>query len=199
MTTPCARRNEIVSAKLVADTMIYDKVSHRAHVLNQTVALVWESADGRNSVDNIAQILHRELGLPADRSVVLLALQELEKSGLLQGPVRAEAGPEHLTRRQVAQRLAYAGASLALIPMVTSVLAPTPAMAQSTISQSQAQQDLNTVTADTQNPAYNPEFLGSPGAQADLTNAATAYGEGNYSAEVADLDGVLKALGLPPL
>jgi hypothetical protein len=197
MTTPCARRNEILSAKLVADTMIYDKVSHRAHVLNQTVALVWESADGRNSVDDIAQILHRELRLPADRSVVLLALQDLEKSGLLQDPVRAEAGPERLTRRQVAQRLACAGASLALVPMVTSVLAPTPAMAQSTISQSQAQMDLTNVTQDAAQDSK--QFLASPTAQQDLVNAATAYGEGNYSGEVSDLDGVLKALGLPPL
>jgi alkylation response protein AidB-like acyl-CoA dehydrogenase len=196
MTTPCARRNEIVSAKLVADTMIYDKVSHRAHVLNQTVALVWESADGRNSVDDIAQILHRELGLPADRSVVLLALQELEKSGLLQEPARAETGPEGLTRRQVAQRLACAGASLALIPMVTSVLAPTPAMAQSTISQSQAQTDLINVGLEA---GKDPNFYTSKTAETDLVNATTAYGEGNYSSEVADLDGVLKALGLPPL
>jgi hypothetical protein len=196
MTNPCARRNEILSAKLVADTMIYDKVSHRAHVLNQTVALVWESADGRNSVDDIAQILHRELGLPADRSVVLLALQELEKSGLLQEPVRAEASPERLTRRQVAQRLACAGASLALIPMVTSVLAPTPAMAQSTISQSQAQTDLINVGREALN---DPNFSANQTAQTDLANAATAFGKGNYSGEVSDLDGVLKALGLPPL
>ena len=62
MKTPCARRNDILLEKLVAETMVYDKTNHRAHVLNQTVALVWESADGRNSIDDIAQILHRELG-----------------------------------------------------------------------------------------------------------------------------------------
>lgn len=195
MTTPCARKNEILSTKLLAETMVYDQVSHRAHVLNQTVALVWESCDGRNSIDEIAGILHGKLGLPADRDVVLLALQELSESGLLQEPVQAEAGPEKLTRRQVAQRFALAGASLALVPLVTSVLAPTPAMAQSGVSQKQAQTDLAEVIADE---LKNPGKL-NPTAITDLANATTAYSKGNYSAEVADLDGVLKALGLPPL
>lgn len=199
MKTPCARRNDILLEKLVAETMVYDKTNHRAHVLNQTVALVWESADGRNSIDDIAQILHRELGLPADRSVVLLALQELGESGLLQEPVQAEVGPERLTRRQVAQRLGLAGASLALVPLVTSVLAPTPAMAASSVSQTQGTQDLADVEKDLENPTYLKELEGSKTAQTDLVNAVTAYGKGNYSTEVSDLDGVLKALGLPPL
>jgi hypothetical protein len=199
MTTPCARRNEILAEKLFAETMVYDKASHRAHVLNQTLALVWESCNGRNSIDEIAQILHRELGLPAERSIVLLALQELSESGLLQEPVQAEAGSERLTRRQVAQRLALAGASLALIPLVTSVLAPTPAMAASSVSQTQGQQDLVTVAEDAAEAKYLKEFLSDPTAEQDLANAATAYSKGNYSAEVTDLDGVLKALGLPPL
>jgi hypothetical protein len=197
MTTPRARRNDILAEKLVAETMVYDKISHRAHVLNQTVALVWESANGRNSIDEIAEILHRQLGLPADRSVVLLALQELSESGLLEEPVQAEAGPERLTRRQVAQRLALAGASLALVPLVTSVLAPTPAMAASSVSQSQGETDLLDVSQDI---AENfSKYENSPTAQADLENAVTALDKGNYSSEVSDLDGVLKALGLPPL
>ncbi|HUH61479.1 MAG TPA: PqqD family protein [Terracidiphilus sp.] len=196
MTLPCARKNQVLSTKLLEETMVYDQISHRAHVLNRTVALVWESADGRNSIDEIAQILHRELGLPADREVVLLALQELSESGLLQEPVQAEAGHDRLTRRQVAQRLALAGASLALVPLVTSVLAPTPAMAQSAISQKQAQTDLLQVALEA---AQNPKNLNNKTIQTDLANAASDYSKGNYSSEIADLDGVLKALGLPPL
>jgi hypothetical protein len=196
MKMPCARRNDILSEKLVAETMVYDKINHRAHVLNQTVALVWESADGRKSVDEIAEVLHRELGLPADRNVVLLALQELSESGLLEEPVQPEAAPEKLTRRQVAQRLTLAGASLALVPLVTSVLAPTPAMAASSISQGQAQTDLFDVALEAE---FDPNYYTNKTAETDLSAAETAFGKGNYSAEVSDLDGVLKALGLPPL
>lgn len=197
MTPPCARRTEVLSQKLSTETMVYDQVSHRAHVLNPTVSLVWEFADGRNSIDEIAQILHRQLGLPADRSVVLLALQELAESGLLQEPLQAEVGPERLTRRQVAQKLTLAGASLALVPLVTSVLAPTPVMAaSSSISKGQAEADLLKVDLEA---GLDPQYLSSKTAQADLTNAETAFSKGNYSSEVSDLNGVLSALGLPPL
>jgi hypothetical protein len=197
MTAPCARKNEVVSQKLAEETMVYDQISHRAHVLNQTLALVWESADGQNSIDEIAQILHRQLGLPADRSVVLLALQELSESGLLQEPVQAEVGPERLTRRHVARRLALAGASAALVPLVTSVLAPTPAMAASTsVSQRQAQTDLNEVTYEAET---DLGYYFNKTAEADLTAAEAAYGKGNYSSEISDLDGVLSALGKPSL
>lgn len=197
MTTPCARRNEIISQKLLEETMVYDQVSHRAHVLNQTLSLVWESADGRNTVDQIAQILHRQLGLPADRSVVLLALQELEESGLLQEPVQVEVGPERPSRRDVARRLALAGASAALLPLVTSVLAPTPAMAASaTISKQQATTDLDKVYDEV---IADPAYWFNHTAQTDMSNAETAYNKGSYSTEVTDLDGVLKALGLPPI
>ncbi len=196
MTLPCARKNEILTQELFEETMVYDRVSHRAHVLNQTVALVWESADGQNSIDEIARILHHKLGLPADRSVVLLALQELGESGLLQEPVNAEPAPDRLTRRQVAQRLALAGASLALVPLVTSVLAPTPAMAASSVSQSQAETDLIDVALEAE---LDPNYYTNKTAETDLSAAETAFSKGNYSSEISDLDGVLKALGLPPL
>lgn len=197
MTNPCARRDAIVSEKLAAETILYDKASHCAHSLNQTVALVWQSADGRTSIDEIAGILHRDLGIPADRDVVLLALQELTSAGLLQEPAPAETGSALLTRRQVARRLALAGASAAMVPLVASVLAPTPAMAQSTqVNKSQAGQDLFVVSLEA---GLDPSFASNKTAQTDLNSATTAYNQGNYNTEVSDLDGVLKALGLPPL
>lgn len=194
MQNPCARRNDIFTENLAEETILYDKSNHTAHSLNRSLALVWESADGQKSVEDIASVLHRELGIPADRTVVLLALQELAASGLLQEP--AQAGPELLTRRQVARRLALAGASAAMLPLVASVLAPTPAMASSGISAQQATQDLNTVENEAQT---DPAYYSNPGAKNDLLAAQAAYNSKNYSAEVTDLNGVVAALGLPPL
>ncbi len=199
MTNPCARRNDIFCENLDAETIVYDKAKDRAHSLNRTVMLVWESADGQRTVEDIAAILHRELGIPADRHVVLLALQELEKASLLQEPVPVEAGPELLSRRQVARKLALAGASVAMLPVIATVLAPTPAMAASMITQQQAGQDLTTVTGQA---IANPNFLVGPEAQtaqADLGNAMLDFSTGNYNAEIQQLDGVIQALGLPPL
>lgn len=133
MDNPRARRNDLFSEHLGDETVIYDKLNHKAHTLNKTVAMVWESAGGDKSVDELAGVLHHELGIPADCGVVLLALEQLEAAGLLETPVEVEQGTERSSRRKVARRLALAGASAALVPLVASVLAPTPAMADSPI------------------------------------------------------------------
>lgn len=195
MTNPVSRHDDIVTESLGAETIVYDKMSHRAHSLNQTVALVWASANGERSVDQIAEILHRDLGLPTDRDVVLMALQELSEAGLLEKPV--ETANNLMSRRQLARKLAMVGASAAVVPLVATVLAPTPAMASSVFGQQQGQECFQEIAADIEK--YYQEFESSPTAQQDLKNAITAYEQGNYNAEVADLDGMLKALGLPPL
>jgi hypothetical protein len=195
---PKAVQNNIFLERLADETILYDKANHKAHSLNQTVALVWESADGQRSVDEIATILHRSLGVPEDRTIVLLALEELQTAGLLEMWEEIMDAPQQASRRQVARRLAVAGISAALVPFVATVLAPTPAMASSGgVTAQQSQTDLNDVEADV-NGSMN-KFDSNPTAQTDLANAETNYADGDYSAEVSDLDDVLKALGLPPL
>ncbi len=196
MKCPCTRRNGVFSERLGSETILYDKSNHTAHSLNQTVALVWEYADGQKSVDQLASILHDELGIPADDSVVLLALEELAAAGLLEPQIEAGTATVVPSRREVARKLALAGVSAALIPFVASVLAPTPAMASSSVTAKQATVDLAEVTAEA---LTDPAYLGSPTAQLDLKNADVAWSHQNYSQEISDLDGVLKALGLPPL
>ncbi|HEX4006741.1 MAG TPA: PqqD family protein [Acidobacteriaceae bacterium] len=197
MKNPCARRKDIVTETLAAETIVYDQANHRAHSLNRTVALVWASADGKKSVEEIAGILHRETGIPEDRNVVLLALEELSTAGLLETPATQGAGPALMTRRQLARRLAMAGATAAALPLVATVLAPTPAMASSSgLSKTQAGTDLNQVENEAQTDFW---YYLDPAAKADLLAAQNAYNSGNYAAEIADLDGVIKALGLPPL
>ena len=90
------------------------------------------------------------------------------------------------------------GASAAVIPLVATVLAPTPAMASSIVGQPQGQECLQEIVVDLEK--YYQKFEDSPTAQQDLQNAIQAYEKGNYNErEVQDLDGMLQALGLPPL
>jgi hypothetical protein len=131
MDHPKARRNDLFSERLAEEMVIYDKLNHKAHTLNKTVLAVWESADGGKSVDDLARILQHELGLPADHSTVLLALEQLEKAGLLETSDELEKGEEPPSRRELARRFALAGVSAALVPLIASVVAPTPAMAAS--------------------------------------------------------------------
>jgi hypothetical protein len=184
---------------LADETILYDKTNHKAHTLNKTVALVWESADGEKSIDEIATILQDGLGIPADRSMVLLALDELQSAGLLETPAESIEGAERPSRRQVARKLAMAGASAALVPFVASVLAPTPAMASSrpTITAQQFSTDKNTVQGDIN--SHLLQYAFNPTAQQDWAAGVSAGNQGNYATGVTDFNGVLKALGLPPL
>ncbi len=131
MDNPKARRSGLFSERLAEETVIYDKLNHRAHTLNRTVAAVWESADGDKSVNDLAAILHATLAIPADCGIVLLALEQLEAAGLMETSAGLEQDAERTSRREAARRLALAGASASLVPLVASVLAPTPAMALS--------------------------------------------------------------------
>jgi hypothetical protein len=213
MNNPLALRNNIFAEKLADETVLYDKTMHKAHSLNKTVAMVWESANGQKSVDEIASILHRDLGIPEERGVVLLALEELQSAGLLEFQAGLVENVERLSRRQVARRLALAGVSAALVPVVASVLAPTPARASSTapITLKQYQTDLQTVNTDIVKHAV--AYGKSKTAQTDYSAGLTAGTQGTvdmllgnqtgaqtqFSVALSDFDGVLAALGLPPL
>jgi len=131
MNNPKARHDNVFSESLAGETIVYDKLNHRSHTLNQTAAAVWESADGSKSIDELARILELDLGIPAERAVVLLALSQLEDAGLLERGAEMEPVEPGASRREMARRFALAGVSAALVPFVASVLAPTPAMAQS--------------------------------------------------------------------
>ncbi len=196
MTPPCAKRSGIFSESLASETILYDKSNNKAHSLNLTVALVWKHADGETSVDDLAGILHRELGVPADPSIVLLALQDLDAAGLLEQPIERASVGEAPSRREIARKLAMAGASAALVPFMASVLAPTPAMASSPITTGKAALDLGIVTAEA---VKNRQYPHSSTAQKDLKQAGIDFSHKNYNQEIADLDGVIQALGLPPL
>lgn len=127
---PEAREDGLIVQTVGDETIIYDQLRDRAHRLNRTAALVWRSCDGRRTVSDLAQALHAETEAPADEDLVVLALDRLNKSHLLRKPF-APAGSGPVTRRDVIRKLAITGAMTLMIPVVQSMVAPTPAMAMS--------------------------------------------------------------------
>ena len=122
---PRARTQGLVVTELPDELLVYDLERHRAHCLNSTAALVFKHCDGRRSVAQIARILRRELDVdaPADESLVWLSLDRLERARLLE---EREAAPAAPSRRELVRRLALVAATL---PVVATILAPTPAEA----------------------------------------------------------------------
>jgi hypothetical protein len=125
---PKARTDRLIVRELDGETLVYDERSHRAHCLNPVAALVWRSCDGETSVEQIARRVAAELGGPASDPIVWLALRRLRAAGLVAGEWES---PRGISRRHVARQLGLTGAMAALLPVVASILAPTPAMAAS--------------------------------------------------------------------
>ncbi len=118
---PLKRRDELVVRQVADETLVYDERNDRAHCLNRVAAVVWEQCDGRTSPEEIAASLN------GDIDIVRLAIRKLDRARLLEpGVDRQEA--QSVSRRELARRLGVAAVAL---PLITSIIAPTPLMAAS--------------------------------------------------------------------
>lgn len=122
-----ARSEGLVVERLEAETLIYDLERDQAHHLNAAAATVFELCDGRATIAQVAAETSRRLERPVTLDTVAEALDQLAGSGLLDGV--PETG---LPRRELVRKAAVAGAGAAFAaPLVKSIVAPTPAHAQS--------------------------------------------------------------------
>src|SRR5438445_13876371 len=125
---PRARRDGLVVQELPDEVLIYDRDSDRAHCLNQTAALVWKYCDGKTTVPRMARRLERDLAADTvDEKVVWYALDQLSKDYLLEESVVPPAMLAGMTRREMVRVLGVA--AVVAVPLVTSIVAPTPAQA----------------------------------------------------------------------
>jgi hypothetical protein len=122
---PKARTTDLVVKPLGGELLIYDLTRRRAHSLNEVAAAVWRRCDGTRDAAGIAAALWGDERPREREGLVRYALGELRRARLLMGP-GGEAG---ITRRDLLRQLGTGGA--AALPLVTSIVAPTPADAQS--------------------------------------------------------------------
>lgn len=127
---PRAKSSKLVVRALVDETLVYDVEGHRAHCLNRTAALVWGLCDGQSTVSRIAERAGARLSARVPEELVRLALEQLDDRGLL-APCELRPAPaaDLVSRRAMVRRLGLAAA--VSLPLVTSIISPTPVMAQS--------------------------------------------------------------------
>jgi len=125
-------RTEGIWTEVVGDELvIYDRDAERSHRLNRSAAAVWRHCDGTKSAADMARLLREELTPAMDEELVQLALVGLGQANLLVQAVPQPDCSVRMTRRQAVRRLGTVGAMALLIPVVSSVVAPKPADAQS--------------------------------------------------------------------
>ena len=119
-TLPLARTNEIVTKEIDGELLIYDTLRDEAHCLNSSAAAIWKLCDGRTSIPEMAHSVSRAAGIRIDEIVIHSALRQLSASALL---VKGyDVRPVDISRRSLARRL---GVAVALLPLITSISAPT--------------------------------------------------------------------------
>lgn len=124
---PLARREGLVVKEVGGEVLIFDTERDQAHCLNDTAARVWKCCDGNNDAATIASLLEKDLNVPVDEKVVWYALAQFGKDHLLEEPITLPMLMTGLNRRQMIRALGVAAA--VAIPVVTSIVAPTPAQA----------------------------------------------------------------------
>ena len=132
---PLARGEGLVVRELEEEVLVYDLERHRAVCLNRAAACVWRRCDGRTDTARLARALGAEVGASVGEEAVWLALEQLARENLLAGAVRRPASAPPVTRRELIRRLGLAAA--AALPLVTSIVAPTPAQAASPLGSGQ--------------------------------------------------------------
>lgn len=126
---PKARHAQLIVKELENETLVYDESTNEAHCLNQTAAFVWKNCDGRTSVAKIGRLLNKETKTATSEQVVWSAIEQLEKSHLLESPVLRPVDVPRMSRRELMRGLGLAAA--VTVPLVTSIVAPTAASAAS--------------------------------------------------------------------
>lgn len=114
------------------ELLVYDRERNVGHCLNATAAAAWKLCDGKKNHSQLAKILSQQFSAPIEEPVVALALEELSKARLL---VESERLVRRTSRRQAIRTIGIVGAIA--LPLVTSLVAPTPARAASCLANGQ--------------------------------------------------------------
>lgn len=123
MKLPAARNKNLVTRELEEEILIYDLIIDRAYCLNSTSAIVYHACSKGMTFAELKNE-HRKL----NDEVIHYALRELNKADLIEGEIIDVF--KNLSRREVIRKVGMS--SLAALPLVASLVAPTAAQAQST-------------------------------------------------------------------
>ena len=107
------------------EMLVYNLERHRVHCLNATAVRIWKLCTGRRTVNQIAADLPMELHPRSRELVVRNAIGQLARLGLIE----ANDDVPKISRRELAKRIGIGAAAAVALPLVTTIVAPTPAYA----------------------------------------------------------------------
>lgn len=127
---PKSYRDNFVVQSLQDDILIYNTETNKAHCLNRGSAAVWNACNGIATIEEIAEAVSRQMDSPVSGQFVWLALEQLEKEGLVVKDENFKVDFDGLSRREVIRKIGLT--TMVALPVVSSLVAPSAAMAAST-------------------------------------------------------------------
>lgn len=123
---PKAKRKGLVVEEAGGEVLVYNRENDHVHSLNDSAARIWRLCTGRRTVEQIASELDMALDPAARQTVVRDAVAQFERLGLVE-PV--DGAPANPSRRRIARRISIGVAAGVALPLIVSLVAPTPAFA----------------------------------------------------------------------
>ena len=124
---PRVRTERLLVQDVLDEVVVYDLDRNKAHSLNPTAAAVWTECVRQTPRAEAVKLLSEKLGPGKGETALDFALAQLQRARLLQDPIARVDG---MSRRAVMRRIGLAAAA-ASVPIVTSLMAPPAAHAQS--------------------------------------------------------------------
>lgn len=125
---PFLRTENLVVKELPNEVLIYDLENNKAFCLNETARFIMDECDGENSIEEAVESLNRKMNSKIDEEMVWMVIDQFKKSNFLKRDYVIPVQTSRLSRRKILQAAAALGIAL---PIVTSLVAPTAAHAQS--------------------------------------------------------------------
>ena len=97
---PCRIFEQISIQRIGTETLLYDERRHQAFCLNQSSSVIWQLANGANSIAQIAAEASVQLQSSVTEEFVLFALDQLRTDGLIHSSSHAESTPA-ISRRAI--------------------------------------------------------------------------------------------------
>jgi hypothetical protein len=120
---PVASTEDLLSAAVGNEAVVYDVRRDRALSLNPLATAVWQACSGGQLAEEMAAPVGEKLGEPVSQDAVWAALRELVGAGLVNTPPTSDSA--RLNRRSLVRGLVSA------TPLVASLVIPPPAAAAS--------------------------------------------------------------------
>ena len=139
------RIDDVIIERCGSEMVVFVPATNEAHSLNQTASLIFDLCDGATTRAQMVAAL-RDVGLPADTSIVNLALGELEEASLVL--LGDEPRALSFSRRVVIRRLGLSAATIAMLPVVDTILVQ-PAAAQTSCAPRSFASTTSTTTTST--------------------------------------------------